>query len=92
MFPTYIEGENVLVQKGWFFCRYKSEDIVVCRDPRNKRMLLKRIKKIRNKGNILHKNSIYFVVGDNTKESTDSREFGWLDKNLLVGKVMYPKG
>jgi nickel-type superoxide dismutase maturation protease len=29
-----------------------------------------------------------FVVGDNNKESTDSRDFGWISKRKIIGKVI----
>ena len=31
----------------------------------------------------------YFVQGDNKKESTDSREFGWVKKEEIIGKVIW---
>jgi nickel-type superoxide dismutase maturation protease len=30
----------------------------------------------------------YFVRGDNPDESTDSRQFGWIDANQIIGKVV----
>lgn len=32
-----------------------------------------------------------FVLGDNANESTDSRQFGWISKQQIVGKVVWPK-
>lgn len=32
----------------------------------------------------------YFVLGDNFSESTDSRYFGAIDKNQIIGKVIFP--
>lgn len=32
-----------------------------------------------------------FVIGDNLGLSTDSRQFGWLDYNQIVAKVIWPK-
>lgn len=43
--------------------------------------MIKRIQKIRG--------NEYFVVGDNKKESTDSRNFGWIKKDQIIGKVIW---
>lgn len=32
-----------------------------------------------------------FVMGDNRVDSKDSRYFGFVDMNLVIGKVVYPK-
>ena len=32
-----------------------------------------------------------YVVGDNQLASTDSRAFGWLDRNAVRGKVIWPR-
>lgn len=34
----------------------------------------------------------YFVLGDNRGESVDSRAFGTIDQDLVVGRVVYPCG
>lgn len=31
----------------------------------------------------------FFVEGDNKKESVDSRKFGWIEKQQIIGKVIY---
>lgn len=61
----------------------KKDDIIICHDPRTKKMIVKRITKI--KGNE------YFVEGDNKEQSTDSRVFGWLKKKDILAKIAYPK-
>lgn len=45
------------------------------------------IKRIQN----IHDRNTFeiFVTGDNPKESTDSRSFGWIKKNQIIGKVIY---
>jgi phage repressor protein C with HTH and peptisase S24 domain len=32
-----------------------------------------------------------YVVGDNQLASTDSRVFGWLERNRVCGKVIWPR-
>ncbi len=82
MIPTYREGSLVLVNRlSYLFHSPQILDIVVLHDPRNGGMVLKRIIKI--------KDSAYFVEGDNKKASTDSREFGAIPQQLIIGKVIY---
>ncbi len=32
-----------------------------------------------------------FVVGDNLSQSTDSRQFGWLDARQIRGRIIWPR-
>ncbi len=32
-----------------------------------------------------------FFIGDNLSFSTDSRQFGWIDKNRVIAKVFWPR-
>jgi nickel-type superoxide dismutase maturation protease len=81
MLPTYRDGEIVLVNRVSFLFREpKVGDIVAIKDPRDKKVLIKRIEKIEDKR--------YFVLGDNKHSSTDSREFGMIGKNDIVGRVI----
>ena len=32
-----------------------------------------------------------YLLGDNAKKSTDSRHFGWVDGNNLLGIVLWPR-
>ncbi len=36
------------------------------------------------------KGSKIYVLGDNSEYSTDSRTFGWLNKNQIKGKIIWP--
>lgn len=84
MYPTLKPGTNVLVNRlSYLFAKPKVTDIVGLIDPRDKKVLIKRISEI--------KNGKYFVLGDNPKESTDTRTFGWIGKKDIIGKVTYPK-
>lgn len=81
MEPTLKPGGSVLVSAlPYLFASPKTGDIVACRDPDSKKVLIKRITKIEN--------NRYFLEGDNKTESTDSRNFGWLDKETIIGKVI----
>lgn len=77
MAPTFKDNDVVLVNRlSYFLSRPKIGDLIVLKQ---RQYIIKRIKKI--------KNDKYFVVGDNKKESTDSRKFGWISKKEIVGKV-----
>jgi|SRR3989344_5298080 len=77
MFPTLEEGQDVL-SINWFF-NPKVGDIVVIK--KFGREMVKRITKISR--------SEVFVEGDNVKESTDSRDFGPVKMENVIGKVVY---
>ena len=80
MYPTLTNGEKILVKR---LGTPKKNDIIVFINPvSNKKegYLIKRIVEINN--------NTYFVMGDNTKDSVDSRTFGWIDKKLLIGKMI----
>ena len=58
----------------------KLNDIVVFKHPYQKKALIKRVYLIKNKS--------FFLLGDNRKESSDSREFGFIELNYIQGKVI----
>ena len=80
MYPTFHHGQKVIVKKKWFFTSYKISDVIVFKNSQNSLLHMKRIEKIHGKK--------LFLVGDNTKESTDSRTFGWIEKKQTIGKVI----
>jgi nickel-type superoxide dismutase maturation protease len=59
-------------------------DIVVLRHPFEERFLVKRISGVDG--------SRISIVGDNRQHSTDSREFGPVSADHLVGKVLFHLG
>lgn len=82
MSPTLNPGDTVLVSPlPYTYSKPKVNDIVVCLDPRDKRVLIKRITKIVG--------TAFFISGDNPKESTDSRTFGLISRRGIIGKVIY---
>lgn len=77
MLPTLFEGVSV-------FCATqrppKPHEIIVLIHPhRHNYIMIKRCIKLSNKG--------IWVEGDNKKYSTDSRHFGWIEKELYIGTV-----
>ena len=80
MSPTLEPEDIVLVNR---FSTPKLGDIVAAKDPRDGKILIKRVSKI--------KNNKYFVTGDNKKKSTDSRTFGWIKKKDIIGKVIFSR-
>ncbi len=73
MFPTLKEGQEVLTF-NWE--KIHEGDVIVVKDQK-----IKRVQKIMG-------NKIY-LLGDNKKESTDSRHFGPVDRSQILGKVIY---
>lgn len=81
MRPFFEPGDRLRVSViAYKLRRPRAGDAVVVRDPRTGRLVLKRIKRLEGAG--------YFVLGDNLMASTDSREFGVVYKNEIVGKVV----
>ncbi len=80
MEPVIKNGQYVLISKiPYFFSEPSVKEIVVFK--KNQKILIKRIiKKTGDK---------YFLAGDNLKDSLDSRSFGFVSKNDILGKVIY---
>ena len=82
MEPALRSGDYVLVS-AWAYRRRepKPGDVVVLRNPEaTDEYLVKRIMS----GD---PTAGYFVLGDNTSQSRDSRQFGMVPRHLIVGKV-----
>lgn len=75
MEPTFSEGDRVLVS---VWGRLKEDDVVVVHH--NDQKHLKRITSIEEDG--------FHVEGDNKERSTDSRDYGFVEKKDIVGKVI----
>jgi len=83
MLPTLHSGDRVIINRlSYIIQQPKVKDIIVVKSPIDGRVIIKRIAEIKN-GNI-------FVLGDNSRKSTDSRKFGMLERSAIIGKVIYP--
>ena len=84
MEPFYKEGDFVFVNGLSYWMSYpKVKDVVVLYHPaENHRLLLKRIMKTGKSKRGL----VYWVEGINKEKSSDSRDFGWISKERIVGK------
>lgn len=79
MTPTFSEEDSVLVSSFPFlFIKPKKGNVVVFE--KYGRLYIKRIGKI--------KEGKYFLVGDNKKDSQDSRRFGSVKREQIKGKVI----
>lgn len=77
MEPTLQHGDDVLVL-CWFY-KLEVGDLVAIK--KNKIRMVKRVKKIEE--------TRIFAIGDNEKVSIDSREFGWIRRQEIIGKVIW---
>ncbi len=82
MSPLFCDGQLLQVDTQ-AYARQTPEvsDIILCEHPYRKDFLLiKKIEKIDEHGK-------FFVVGVNTSSSTDSRSFGSIHRDAILGKV-----
>src|SRR3990167_8261837 len=84
MSPAVAPGERVVVNKAaYWFGKPRAGDLVVLRDPRAPdRLLIKRIDRAAG-------DHAWLVLGASEGASTDSRHFGPVGRQLLVGKVWF---
>ncbi len=82
MTPALSSGERVFVNRAaYWFSKPRPGDLVVVRDPRRpQRLLLKRVDRPAG-------DNCWLVRGDNEQASTDSRQFGPVPRELIIGKV-----
>jgi signal peptidase I len=96
MLPHYRNGEVVFIFKAAYGIRLPSGryivhwgcpvrgEVVAALRPDKKETVIKRIGEIREQQSI----PSYFLIGDNGIESIDSRDFGLVSFDALVGKVI----
>ena len=85
MYPTYRNGDRVLVNLDAFINQTQTpapNDVILAKHPFKAGVfLIKRVSHVTN-------DNRYFVVGDNALESSDSRGFGALGLDKILGKVI----
>ncbi len=80
MVPALKNGQQVIAEKlSYLFLNPKIDDIVILKNPDNINIIKRVTKKEGNN---------YFVEGDNGDESSDSRNFGPVQKNKILAKVI----
>jgi type IV secretory pathway protease TraF len=80
MLPTF-KPDQIIIGLHWYM-NLKINDVIIAKI--EKREIIKRIIKIENQK--------VWLEGDNEKESTDSRTFGWISKEAIVAKVITKLG
>jgi len=79
MFPSLKNGDFVLINPAF---EPQIGDIVLADHPFKKSVkIIKRIKEINAEDR-------FFLIGDNPKESTDSRSFGTISRKDILGKIV----
>lgn len=91
MAPTFNHGDWLLIRSlSGQRHTLKIGQVYLIQDPNREGVqLLKRLTQSRME----HGRTRYWVEGD-SKDSNDSRKWGWLDKDIFIGKVLirYRKG
>ncbi len=82
MEPSYSEGDYLIVNRLAFFLRSpRKGEVVLLEDPRTGKAILKRVRDV--------KKQLYYLLGDNKHYSTDSRTFGWVSSEKIIGTVLW---
>jgi len=84
MTPALEPGDYLVVDRDAFLrARPRAGEVVVARDPANPgRLLVKRVAKVDGQGRA-------WLLGDNRAASTDSRSFGWVGPEAVVGRAVW---
>ncbi len=89
MFPTY-NNDDLLI--SYRLCKKRDirvGDIVVAERPDvKKRYVIKRVSLIGE--DPVTKKRTFYLLGDNSNNSLDSRHFGGVSEKLIVSKIIYP--
>lgn len=81
MYPTFKSGDVILATSlVYIVSSPKKGEIIVLSHPNKGIPIVKRIKKVTKTG--------LFVEGDNTRYSTDSKQFGFVSRKNILGKVL----
>ena len=95
MRDTFYDGDIVFVSKlEYILSKPKKSDVVIAVEPQENTRVIKRIEATGNnpvvyqKKPILLKKDEVFICGDNEKKSYDSRFYGPVSTDRLMGKVI----
>lgn len=87
MAPTLLPGDYILVNtNAYTHSNPQLSNLVVFKHPDRNIILIKRISKWPHNQNILFKNE-FFLTGDNSQQSIDSRQFGGIPLVNIAGKA-----
>lgn len=78
MMPTIEPGRLLVVTRN---SKIKKGNIVIAKV--GEREIVKRVSDV--------KSSKVYILGDNPIGSTDSRDFGWLSEDQIIGKIVWPQ-
>ncbi|MEN9407988.1 MAG: hypothetical protein RLZZ455_1204 [Candidatus Parcubacteria bacterium] len=82
MEPSLVEGNRVIASHlAYAISRPRVGHIVIAKHPVSGIPLIKRVSRVQKER--------YFLEGDNARSSSDSRSFGWVTRDLILGKVLY---
>ncbi len=82
MLPEFKSGGLVLVEKlSYRFRNPARGEVIVFNSPVGGQQIDRVIKEVEPQ--------MYWVEGDNTDQSTDSRDFGPVAKSAIIGRVMW---
>jgi len=84
MSPALLPGDFIMVDRMAYRGRMpRPGEIVLAPDPRQReRLLVKRVERVDIHGSV-------WLLGDNSEESTDSRQFGAVPREDVVGRVRW---
>ncbi len=85
MAPTLLPGDLVVVDTRPWQAKHKAHDILVFKKSKRSFYLIKRLKKIE----YIHGKKQHYLVGDNSDRSIDSRQFGWVAEDFVIGKASF---
>ncbi|SIQ05892.1 nickel-type superoxide dismutase maturation protease [Alkalispirochaeta americana] len=81
MYPFARSGQIVLVNRYVYrFSAPDAGDVVAFRTPDSGELAMKRVSAVAP-------GPRYHLVGDNHRDSLDSRHFGWISRDAIIGRV-----
>ena len=83
MKPSINDGDWLIIQKFSNKMKINKEDIIIFY--KQDEIFIKRVASISSKAGI----SQYFVMGDNKVDSLDSRNFGTVNNDEIIGKPVF---